>query len=493
LVRQLLTETFLLAGSGATLGILLAESALRTIRALGAAGVPRMSEASMNAPVLGLALCVTATTTVLCGLVPALQSAQLDLQTALRQAGRGLVGSFQDRARRIYIGAQVALALTLLSAAGLLIRSALAADNVDLGFVPLNVTAARTALPPTTYRDAATIARTYNRILESLASTPGVVSAALASKIPLGTSGAGLVLKRDAVSHPLKEDVSTELHYISPGYFAAMRIRLVSGREFSTWDRAGNRQVVIVSEGLARKLWPGTRAIGQALRLPELQGDTPLWEVVGIAADVHVNGTIVPAPPVLYIPFLQVSINPWHWTENSMYLIARVHHGISSASAIEAAVHAVDLELPISDMRSMEDRVARSISFARLYGLLMSGFGICGLILTSAGIYGVVSYFVARQRPNIGVRVALGATRRQIIGVVLRQGMRPVAVGMLAGFAASFASSPLLASQLYGVKAVDPLTLLTVAAVLLTIAMLACYIPARQASRVDPLVALRSE
>lgn len=493
LVRQLLSETFLLAVGAAVFGLVLAQAVLRTIRVLGAAGVPRMSEASINMPVLVVAFCVAAITTVLCGLVPALQSARVDLQTVLRQAGRGLVGSFQDRARGIYIGAQVALALTLLTAAGLLIRSALAATHVDPGFVAEDVMVARTALPSTTYHDAAAIARTYNQILDTLASQPGVVSAAIASKVPLGISGAGLVLRRQEVTPPLKEDLSTELHYISAGYFAALRIRLLSGRNFTPRDRSGNRQVVIVSESLARKLWPVHNPIGQTLRLPELEGEGPLWEVIGVADDVHDNGMMVPRPSVLYVPFLQVSVNPWHWVENSMYVIARVHHGISSAAAIDAAVHSVDPELPVSDLRSMGDRVAQSISAARMYGLLMSALGVCGLVLTAAGIYGVVSYFVARQRPDIGVRVALGATRGRIIGLVLRQGMRPVAVGIVIGFAASLACSPLMASELYGVRAIDPRTLLTVPALLAAVAMLACYIPAWQASRVDPAIALRSE
>jgi putative ABC transport system permease protein len=494
LVRQLMTESLLLAFAGAALGVLMAAAGVQIVRTMATAALPRVSEASVNGPVVWLALCLAGATTMLCGLPPALRAAEVDLQAALRQGGRsGATGLFRDRARSIYIAAEVALALVLLTGAGLLIRTALAAQRVDPGFTPAHLLTARTALPMTTYRSATEVGRTYERIWDALAARPGVIAAALASKVPLGTSALGLALRRTAVTPPLKRDLATELRYVSPAYFATVQVPVRAGREFTRQDRTGSRQVVIVNETLARKLWPGTRAIGQPLRIPELDTGLPVWEVVGMVADVRDNGLMAEAPPTLYIPLLQVATNPWHWAENSLYLVARTHGGVSAAATVGAAVRSVDPELPVGDIQTMEARMAQSVSAARLYTVLLTALGVCGLLLTAAGIYGVVAYFVGRQRPEIGVRLALGATVGSVIWLVIGQGMRAVGMGIALGELASLACSPLLSSQLYSVSPMDPLTLLAVAALLAVVAALACYVPARQAAHIDPMTALRSE
>jgi len=490
LMRQLLTESLLLALAGAAFGVLLAAGAVHAGRLAAAASLPRAGEAAVNAPVLARALILAGASTVVCGLLPAWRATRVNLEEALRQGGRGAAGLHRDRARGVYIAAEVALAFVLLTGAGLLIRTAEEAARVHPGFTPANVVTARTALPAATYRSANEIGRAYERMWDALAARPGVLSAAMASKVPLGTSGVGLVLRPDAVTPPLKEQFSTELRYISPEYFATLQVAMRAGREFTKRDRMCSRQVAVVNDTLARKLWPGGQAVGQALRLPELDS-AHVWEVVGVAADVRDNGLLAEAPPALYIPFLQVAADPWNWAERSLYLVARTRAGISAAATVAAAVGSVDADLPAGDIRTMEDRLAGSVAAARLYTALLSALGICGLMLTAAGIYGVVACFVGRRRGEIGVRLALGATAASIIRLVVKQGMRPVAIGMGLGGVASLAISPLLASQLYGVSALDPLTLLAVIALLAAVAGLACYVPARQAGRVHPMTALR--
>jgi predicted permease len=427
-------------------------------------------------------------------MLPALRAAQVDLQRALGQGGRSSAGLARDPARSAYIMAEVGFALVLLVAAGLLIRTAVAAQNVQPGFAPDRVVTARTALPATVYKTANQVVSAYERILDGLARHAGVRSAALTSKVPLGTSAVGLLLKPNAVIPPLKNELSTELQYISPGYFATMEIPLVRGREFDAHDRAGSAPVAVVNQALARRLWPGQDPVGQLLRLPAFGGESPRWKVIGVVADVHGDGLMILPPTVLYVPFSQVPIDPWHWTEQSLYLVARLQTGtLADSEFLEFALKTVDSQLPLGDIRTMNQRLAQSVSAARFYTLLLTILGFCGLVLTGAGIYGVVAYFVNRQRAEIGVRVALGATRATVLLFVVRQGMRPVLVGIGFGVVASLVTSRALASQLYGVGSMDPITFVAVACLLFAVAILACYVPARQAARVDPMVALRTE
>jgi putative ABC transport system permease protein len=427
-------------------------------------------------------------------MLPALRAARLEPQGALVQGGRSVAGLARDRARNAYIAFEVGLALVLLVAAGLLIRTAVAAQNVQPGFVPDRVVAGRTALPPTSYKTADQITGAYKRILETLAAQPGVISTALTSKVPLSTSALGLMLKPDAVLPPLKEEFSTELQYASPGYFATMQITLRRGREFSPNDREGSLPVALVNEALARRLWPGRNPIGQQLRLPELDSSSPLWQVVGVVADTHDDGLMAPPPAVLYLPVAQVPINPWHWAEQSLYVVARTRtYPLASSELLRTALQKVDSGLPLGDVLTMDQRLAQSVSTARFYTLLLTILGLCGLVLTAAGIYGVVAYFVNRQRAEIGIRMALGATRGNVLLFVVRQGMRPVLIGVGCGIAVSLIVSRALAAQLYGVGTTDKITFAAVTCALLGVAGLACYIPARRAAHVDPMIALRSE
>lgn len=455
--------------------------------------VPRLGDASVDNTVLMVLLGLAIISTLLPGILPALRAAKLEPH-ALVQGGRSVAGLARNRAKNAYIAVEVSLALVLLVAAGLLIRTAIAAQNVHPGFVPDRVVAGRTALPSITYKTADEVAGVYERILDTLAAQPGVLSAALTSKVPLGRSEMGVVLKSNAVTPPLRDEFSAELQYVSPGYFATMQIPLRHGREFNVHDQARSVQVALVNETLAHRLWPGRDPVGQQLRLPELDGDSPIREVTGVVTDVHDDGLMAVPPTVLYVPIAQVPINPWQWTKESLYMVARTQLASSASSELlRMALQKVDPELPLGDVLTMDQRLAQSVSAARFYTLLLTILGLCGLVLTAAGIYGVVAYFVSRQRAEIGIRMALGATRGNVLLFVMRQGMRPVLAGIGLGVVASLIVSRVLAAQLYGVGTMDPLTFAAVTCALLGIAALACYIPARQAARVDPMIALRSE
>jgi len=494
IVRQLLTESLLLGIFGAAFGLVVTATAIHVTKLTATAVVPRVGEVNVDGTVLTVLIGLAVVCTLLSGTLPAIRAAYLEPQSALVQAERSVAGLARDRTRQTYIAIEVGLALVLLVAAGLLIRTAIAAQTVRPGFVPDRVVTGRTALPSTAYKTADQVAGTYERILNTLASQPGVHAASLTSKVPLGTSSMGISLKPDAVAPPLRYESSTELQYVSSGYFSTMQVPLLSGREFNAHDRAGSIQVAIVNQTLARRLWPGRDAVGQQLRLPELDSDSPLQQVIGVVADVHDNGLMAAPPAVLYIPIAQVPINPWHWTEQSLYLVARTQtDSLATSELLRTALQNVDPELPLGDVLTMDQRLARSVSAARFYTLLLTILGLCGLLLTAAGIYGVVAYFVSRQRAEIGIRMALGATRGNVVLFVIRQGMLPVLAGTCLGILASLIVSRVLAAQLYGVDTTDPLTFAAVTSTLLGIAALACYVPARQAAKIDPVIALRSE
>jgi putative ABC transport system permease protein len=271
-----------------------------------------------------------------------------------------------------------------------------------------------------------------------------------------------------------------------------MQIPLLKGREFNSHDGPDSAQVILVNESLAQRLWRNANAVGRPIRIPEMAGRSSEWQVIGVTADVRSNGTMSEAPLVIYFPLTQVATNPWRWVEQSLYLVARTR--ADSANALPLLTQTIaktDPQLPVGDVRTMEQRMARAAEIARFYTLVLAILGVCGLLLTMAGIYGVVSYFVNRRRADIGIRLALGSTRAGVLLLVIKQGMRPVLAGAVIGLGGALIIGRVLASQLYGVKTADPVTLLTATILLLVAAALACYVPGRQAAKVDPMVTLR--
>ena len=492
IARQLLTESLLLAVMSAAAGVGLAQGAMKVLVAAGRADVPRIGEAAMDPVTLLFALGVTFASSLFFGVWPAWQAARQDVQSGLREGGRTSETSVKSRLRDVFISGQVALSLMLLLAAGSFIAAALRAERVKPGFAVAHVMTARTALPTARYSDAAQVANTYRRMREEIEQQPGVTSVALTSKVPLTPGDMGVMIKRDAVATPLREDVAVELRFVSADYLRTMGIPLEQGREFSVRDRANTPHVAMVSETAAQRLWPGGSAVGEVIRVPELEGDSA-WRITGVASDAHENGLLTSYPAVLYIPIEQLSKNAWHWAGQSLYIVVRTKMKASEvARRVDETVHRMDPNLPLGDRVTMEQRVAGSMAAARLYSFLLMLLGVSGLVLTTGGIYGVVAYFVNRQTGEIGVRMALGASGARVRWWVLQQGMKPVLLGIGGGLLCSVLLLRVAASQLFGGSG-DWWTVGPVILVVGVTAVAACSIPARRASKVDPMAAMRGE
>jgi predicted permease len=385
----------------------------------------------------------------------------------------------------------VALALVLLTGAGLLTRSAVLLRRVEPGFDPSGVLAARIGLPGSRYAEATGVVDAYRRILDEARRVPGVGSAALVLMVPLADDDANGNITPEGRALTPENGVPVAVRLASGGYFGTMRIPLRAGRDLTDRDDASAPRVAIVNEALARRLWPGQDALGK--RVTGLTGDAadPQWtEVVGVVGDVRDAGLAEAARPEIYFPYAQTAPVVWPLLQRSLVLVARAAPGAGGAAALERplreAVARVDASLPLGTTRAMEEYLAASLATSRFTTLLLGALSAIGLALAAVGIYGVIAYFVTQRVPEIGVRMALGATPRNVLALVVRSGLRPVALGVVLGVAASLGVSRALRGFLFGVSPTDPATVAGVIALLLATSVLASVIPARRATRVDP-------
>jgi len=497
LIRQLLTESLVLAIGGAVLGLGVAYAMVRVIVAVSPQGVPRLEQAGIDWRVLTFTLALGVVSCLLFGLLPALRSVGPRLQTTLREGGRQSRGSGRDPLRSVLVATEVALAITLLIGSGLLIRSAWMMQHVDPGFDPRGVLTARIMLPAARYADAAAITRTYETIREHAAGIPGVSSAAVISIVPMsGSQAASSVLAEGHDEDAVRPQANLRL--VGPGYFATMASRFVAGRDVTRDDNASAPLVVIVNKALAEKLWPGVApraVIGK--RLDALRGKKSghLMEVVGVVADVHEESLEQTAKPAFYVPIEQTPENLWPLIQRSLVVVIRSANPSIDADALvrplRRAVAQVDPSLPLADSRSMISLLKGSLEAARMNTILLSMLGGIALLLAVVGIYGVVSYFVTQRTHEIGVRIALGATPSLIWKFVVRRGLTPIVAGLVVGLFLSSITMNVLRGQLYGVGVHDPLTQIAVGVLLGVVGLLATYIPARRAMRVPPVVALQ--
>jgi putative ABC transport system permease protein len=495
LFRQLLTESMVLSFAGSIAGLGVAFGLLRVLRVISPSNVPRLDQAGMDWRVLGVTLMLGAMSTLLFGLAPALRAARPQVDQALREGGR-TSGLARDRLRPILVGAQVALTLALLVGAGLLIRSAWRIQQVDPGFDPRGVLAARLVLPQVRYPTGDAVVRLYNSVRAEAERLPGTKSAALTSVVPL--SGSKVRSTMIAEGRTRQEGVEGNLRLASDGYFDTMRIPLIVGRDLARTDAADGTPVVVVTEAVIRGLWPGMHprdAIGKRINaLPTRRTDLKFWEIVGVVGDLH-DAALTKAPePEMYLPIAQTPDAFWPFLSRSLVVVVRLaDDGIDPKTLerpLQRAVARIDPALPVAEAMSMEGYLAQTLATARMNTILLSMLGAIALVLAMVGIYGVVAYFVSQRTQEIGVRTALGATPSDIWRFVVRRGMLPVAVGLVIGIALAFATSRLLSGQLYGVTAQDPFTFVAVGALLLIVAVMAMFVPARRAMRVSPVVAL---
>ena len=496
IARQLLTENMALGLIGGTLGVLLASAAVGALVAASPGDVPRIDAAGIDAKALGFALLVSILSALFFGLAPVLRAARGDLQTGLREGGRGSFGGGRDRIRTLLVAGQIALVIPLLAGAGLLIRTALHLQHVDPGFDPRGVLSARVSLPRTGYEDPRSVSRALENVVEELERSPEVASAALTTQVPLGPGGNSNGLVAEAATLDIKNAVDSRLRIVTRGYLKTMGIPLRRGRGFDEHDVAGMPRVMIVSESLARRLWPGQDAIGKRVACCEGSPEDPMYKtVVGIAGDTRSRGLGEDVYPEFYLPVGQTPDDGWNWVQRTVTLVAKAKSGdpATVAGAMRAAVQAVAREVPAYDVRTMNERLRESLAQERFATTLLAALGIVGLLLSAVGIYGIVAFFVAARTAEFGVRMALGATARDIVLATARHGLPPVVLGLAGGIAVALAATRWLRATLRGVTATDPITFGAVVAVLAAAAALAMWAPARRAARIDPSRALRSE
>src|SRR6185295_2145597 len=429
------------------------------------------------------------------GLVPALRAARGSISGTLREGGRGFAGFGGDWLRPSLLAAEVALSVLLLVGAGLLIRSGQELQRVHAGFDPTGVLTARIALPAIGYNDAERVVATFERFAEETGTSPGVRFAAVSSQIPMsrGSSTNGLVAEGKP---PVTENiVDSRLGIVTGDYFRALSIPILRGRSFTSADRRGAQKVMIVSETLAATLFPGQDPIGRRVSCCEggPDGGPDYKLVIGVAADLRSRGLAEDVYPEFYLPIAQAPSAAWDWVQRSMYIVARTGGKPEAAiPTLRRITAAIDPDVPLYDVLTMDQRMAESLATARFNTLLLTILGCFGLLLAAGGIYGVAAYFVTQRTAEIGVRMALGATRRDVLKLVLWRAILPVAAGVLLGLGASAAATRVLAASLVGVGPTDPLTLAAVILVLVATALLASVFPARRAASVEPTRALQA-
>lgn len=490
IVTQLLTESMVLALGGGAVGLVVAWAGVRFLVTHTPLGMPRLHDATLNGPVLAFTAGVAVLCGVVFGLFPALQATHVDLQTTLREGGRESAGLVRARLRAALVVGEVAVALVLLTGAGLLVRSAILLQSVRPGFDPQNVLVASTSLPASRYPNQASIVEAYRRIDAAVAAIPGVQSAALVSRVPIGAGGYDCGVGPEGAVPGSGGRTGANLRSATGNYFQTMGIPLVLGRTFTDADAAGSAPVVMINRHLAHRLFGDASPIGK--RLNTCVGGSqsaPVWrEVVGVTGDIHADGLGNDVADEVYFPEAQVVLEPGRW------IVVRAGvQATSLAAPIRRAVAGVDPLLALSGVATMDQVIGRSLAASRFTTTLLLLLGLAGLALATVGIYGIIAFFVAQRSREIGIRMALGADAGRVLATVVRQGLSLAGLGVAVGVVAAWIATRWLASQLYGVGVRDPLTFLAVSALLLVVAALASWVPGRRATRVDPTVALRSE
>jgi putative ABC transport system permease protein len=491
IVGQLLTESLLLSLAGAGVGLVFASWSFNFLQRMVPEGMAMSADLRLDWRILGFTLLVSLLTGLIFGLAPALQTARVDLNESLKQSGGRTDLHSGTRMRNALVVAEVALALVLLIGAGLLIQTFFKLRGQYGGLQAENVLTLRTQLPDSRYRELPQRVQFYDQVLARVRSLPGVISAGYTTSVPLVWKGGtgGFIPEGRQPQPGLSYDAN--FRQVSPEYFKTIGIALRQGRSFNDGDNAQSMPVAIINETMARQYWPGEGAVGKRFKIGGPDSELPWLTVVGIAADVRQMGVDEPVKAEMYLPYPQVTHSIW--TRPRELVIRTSVEPTSLAASVRHEIHAVDPNQPISDVRTMAEILGEETAARRLGMTLLATFAGLALLLSVLGIYGVLSYFVAQHTPEIGVRMALGAQSGNILGLVLKKGMLLAGAGVGIGLIAAFALTRLMQSLLYDVSASDPLTFLGVAALLTAIALLACYLPARRATKVDPLVALRYE
>jgi putative ABC transport system permease protein len=494
-VQQILAETLLLSLAGGALGLLLAHSGIALILKFLSDNLPKSTEVTLDASVLAFTLFISIVTGVIAGLLPAIRMTKTNVNDALKQGlGKTDSDSGGHRTRSILVVSEVALSLILLVGAGLMIRSLWLLSTLDAGFDPHGVLTMNLVVPNNKYSRAIDEIAFFDRVLSKVRALPGVVSAGLIDDLPLNGGSHQPVAIEGRPVQAMSDQPEVDTRTITPGYLSAMRIPVRRGRDLSGADGPERPAVVLISETMAKRFWPNEDPIGRHLTMTFYPDK--VREIVGIVGDVKQDGMDTAASSAtVYLPAAQLSgssLGEWH--SSPMQLAVRTQSQPSNlVSAVTAMIHSIDSDQPVTDVITMDDLVDTSLSQRRFSMLLLAAFALLALLLAAVGIYSVLAFAVRRRVREIGIRVALGAEVKDILRLIVTEGMKPALIGLLLGVGGAFALGRVIASFIYGISAYDPLTFAAVAALLAAVALLASIIPAYRAARIEPTRALREE
>jgi putative ABC transport system permease protein len=489
LIRQMLTESTMLSVLGGLGGLLLAKWGIDLLTALKPANLPRLSSIGIDGWVLAFTLGVSILTGVVFGLVPALTASKLDVNEALKEGGRASTGGVaRHRVRSLLVVSEIALALVLLIGAGLLIKSIWKLRTIDPGFNPENLLTMRIELPESRYKEIPKQIQFRDRALEAVNAIPGVQSA-LISELPMTENLMHNFVIDGRPQVAPGEEPELETRTVAGDYFRTMGIPVLQGRDFNAQDRADSTTVGLVNESFVREYFPNEDPIGA--RIAWARGNPRRWmTIVGVVGDVKQYGLNLPELPAFYNSYEQQD-QPWkRW----MYLAVRSDINTTSvASQVKGQIWSVDKQIPVTKLRTMNEVMAASLAAQRFNMTLMGIFAAVALVLAAIGIYGVISYSVTQRTHEIGIRMALGAETGDVLSIVLRQGLQLAGIGVAVGIGAAFVLTRLMSSLLFGVSTTDPVVFVTISLILTGVALGATFIPARRATKVDPMIALRYE
>jgi putative ABC transport system permease protein len=489
LIRQLLTESVLLSVVGGAFGLLLAVWGVDLLVAISPNNIPRFAEIGLDNRVLGFTAAIALLTGILFGLAPALNASKPNLNEMLKEGGRSATAGFRrQRVRSLLVISEVAIALVLLISAGLLIKSFLRLQEIDLGFNPDNVLTAGVPLPRTKYLEPQKRIAFYESLFPRIAALPGVEAVGAVSELPTEGGSQTYFVVEDRPLPPREETPLTEYSLVSTGYFKAMGLRLLKGREFDGRDTRDAPFVCIIDENFAEQYWPGQDPIGKRLKYGGADPGNPWSTIVGVVANVRYQALDQESPRVqIFLPYTQSTFL------GASLIIRAGGDPKDLAAAVRAEVLAIDPDLPVYDIRTMNEVLKESVAPRRLYMTLLGIFAGVAMILAAIGLYGVMAYSVTQRTHEIGIRMALGAKAGDVLRLVVGQGMALALAGVAIGLVAAFALTRLLSSMLFEVSATDPGTFIIISLILAGVALGACFVPARRATRVDPMVALRYE
>jgi putative ABC transport system permease protein len=489
IIRQLLTESSLLALLGGTLGLLLAWWGTEVLVTIIPEDLPRLSEIHLDWWVLGFTFVISLLTGIIFGLAPALQAAKVELTEAMKESARSGVSRHRSRLRNTLVIAEVAVAVVLLVGAGLLLQSFRKLQKVNLGFEAKNVLTAEVELPDLRYPKPHQAAQFYKQLLERVQSLPGVVKASAIMPQPLSGNMFRTVVEFKGRDYPQGDKPRTMFRTIALNYLDTMKIGLVEGREFTEQDTEKSQQVALVNEAFVKAYFPDESPIGKLVQ-PGISmgtGEAPWREIVGVVKDVKHMTPRRDFDPELYVPHTQAAFG-------SMGLVIRTQGDPQAiARALQSEVSGLDKDIPVYRVKMLEQYLGTSVAQPRFNALLLGMFGVLALILTAIGLYGVMAYSVAQRTQEIGIRMALGAQTRDVVRMVLRQGLMLTAMGLAMGLVGAYFLTQLLTKLLYGIGSTDPLTFAITSVILTGVALAACFVPARRASRTDPMIALRRD